>query len=283
VVTWDDHEVEDDYAGAAASGGQPGDADFTARRDAAYQAWWEHMPVRLPPPGADGTTIYRSIRWGALAQLVVLDGRQYRSGQPCGGGFVRSCPERDLPEGTMLGAAQEAWLAARLAEAAAADVNWTVLVNQVLMTDLTVPLGDGAVQANMDACDGYPQARRRLLQAARDSAAPNLVVLTGDLHCSVVGDLQLDGATVGTEFLGPSISSPFPTDLAGQLALAPLVLPQIKLAQGTSRGYLSCAVDPTSWRTDYRWVQTVARPDSVLEADGPSFVVDAGTPGARRV
>ena len=133
----------------------------------------------------------------------------------------------------MLGAEQEAWVAARFAAAAADGVGWTVLVNQVLMTELAVPLGGGAVQVNMDAWDGYPPARRRLLEGARAAGAPNLVVLTGDLHCSIVGDLRLDG-TVGSEFLGPAISSPFPEALA-PAGPAPLVLSQVKLAQGTSR------------------------------------------------
>ena len=135
---------------------------------------------------------------------------------------------------------------------------------------------------NMDAWDGYPQARRRLLDAARAAGAPNLVVLTGDMHCSIVGDLELDGTVVGSEFVGPAISSPFPKDRAPALALAPFVLPQVKLAQGTSQGYLSCTVDTSRWRTDYRWVRTVARPESDLTDDGPGYVVDAGRPGARR-
>ena len=283
LVTWDDHEVEDNYAGRPAPATPTADAAaFAARRDAAYQAWWEHMPVRLPPPAAGGSPTYRSLRWGRLAQFVVLDGRQHRSDQPCGDGFVRSCPERDSPDATMLGAEQEAWVADRFAEAAATGVGWTVLVNPVALTDLSVPLDGDAVQANMDAWDGYPQARRRLLDAARAAGAPNLVVLTGDMHCSIVGDLELDGTVVGSEFLGPAISSPFPKDRAPALALAPFVLPQVKLAQGTSQGYLSCTVDKARWRTDYRWVRTVARPESDLTGDGPSYVVEAGSPGARR-
>ena len=130
---WDDHEVEDNYAGIVPSDGTPDDdpAGFAARRDAAYRAWWEHMPVRLPPPAAGGSPTYRSLRWGRLAQFAVLDGRQHRSDQPCGDGFVRSCPERDSPDATMLGAEQEAWVAAGFAEAAATGVGWTVLVNPV--------------------------------------------------------------------------------------------------------------------------------------------------------
>ena len=284
IVTWDDHEVEDNYAGLVPRDGASDDdaAEFAARRDAAYQAWWEHMPVRLPPPTEGGAPIYRSVAWGRLAQFIVLDGRQYRSDQPCGDGFVRSCAGRDDPDATMLGAEQEAWLDGRFAAAAAEGVGWTVLVNQVLMTEFEVPAGGGDVQINADAWDGYPEARRRLLEGARAAGAPNLVVLTGDLHCSIVGDLRLDGATVGSEFLGPSISSPFLEALAAQLPFAPLVLSQVKLAQGTSRGYLSCTVDQSRWRTDYRWVRTVARPESDLADDGPSYVVEAGTPGARR-
>jgi alkaline phosphatase D len=288
VVTWDDHEVSGDYAGdlpgpLARAGDSPTGAGFLARRAAAYQAWWEHMPTRLPPPTGPELTIYRSLQWGRLAGLVVLDGRQYRSPQPCGAaGLVTLCAEREEPAGSMLGGEQEAWLAGRLRQAAAEATTWTVLVNQTLMTPLTAPTGPGgAVQGNMDAWDGYPAARRRLLAAAVDAVVANLVALSGDLHASVVGDLQLDGRTIGTEFLGPGISSAFPSERAGLFGLASLVLDQVKLTEGRHRGYLRCLISAGEWRTDYRWVQTVDQPDTDLAPNAPAYVVQAGRPGAR--
>jgi alkaline phosphatase D len=287
VVTWDDHEVSGDYAGdlpgpVARAGGVDDGSAFLDRRAAAYQAWWEHMPTRLPPPVGPDLTIYRSFRWGTLASLVVLDGRQYRSPQPCGAGLITLCPERDDPASTMLGAGQEAWLAQQFRAAGHGGTTWTVLVNQTLMTQLTAPTGaGGAPQGNMDAWDGYPAARRRLLTSALDAGVANLVSVTGDLHASVVGDLQVDGRTVGSEFLGPGISSAFPADRAGLFGLASLVLSQVKLTDGRHRGYLCCHVTPAEWRTDYRWVQTVDRPETDLSGNGPAYVVRAGTPGAR--
>jgi alkaline phosphatase D len=300
VVAWDDHEVANGYAGLFGPAGPPGagsepgsdagsddaaQADaFFARRTAAYRAWWEHMPVRGPAPSGPDLTVHRSLRWGRLAQLVVLDGRQYRSERPCGDGLVDVCDELGRADATMLGADQEAWLSERLVESRAAGVVWTVVVNQTLLTELPVPGGaGGTAQVYADGWDGYPAARARLLGEARRVGVANLVVVSGDLHASLVGDLRLDGGTIGTEFLGPGVSSAFAAGRAGVFALAPLLLPQVVMADGRYRGYLRCELDPGRWRTDYRWVSTVDRRDADLVADAPAFEVRAGTPGAREL
>jgi alkaline phosphatase D len=281
VVTWDDHEVVDNYASSVDSAGRGGEA-FANRRAAAYRAWWEHMPVRMPPPEGPNLTVHRRLRWGKLASLLVLDGRQYRSPQPCGGGLADLCPARDKDQATMLGAQQEAWLAERsFTESAAAGVTWTVLVNQVVLADFVVPIGAGGrEQANMDAWDGYPAARRRLLEAAKRAPVANLVVLTGDLHASMVNDLVLDGVVAGTEFVGPSISSTFPAARVSAFSLAPLLLPQVKLADARYRGYLLCRLEPGRCVTDYRWIRSVAQPTSELVSGAPRFAITAGRPGA---
>ncbi|MEA3217376.1 MAG: alkaline phosphatase, partial [Acidimicrobiia bacterium] len=128
VVTWDDHEVVDNYAAAVDSAGRGGD-DFQSRRAAAYRAWWEHMPVRLPAPRGPDLAVHREVRWGKLATLLILDGRQHRTPQPCGGGLADLCQGRDAEDATMLGADQEAWVAERFAASTAAGVVWTTLVN----------------------------------------------------------------------------------------------------------------------------------------------------------
>ncbi len=116
IITWDDHEVENNYAGLTPQ--DPADAaGFAERRRAAYQAWWEHQPVALPPP-VDGLTIYRTARWGDLLELVVLDGRQYRTDQACGDPGLSldpPCDETFDATRTMLGDEQEAWLFEQIA------------------------------------------------------------------------------------------------------------------------------------------------------------------------
>ncbi len=84
MTIWDDHEVENNYAAATSEDADP-PQEFVARRLAAYQAWWEHMPVRIPRPAGTADTItYRTVRWGTLADVILLDGRQFRSDQTCG-------------------------------------------------------------------------------------------------------------------------------------------------------------------------------------------------------
>jgi alkaline phosphatase D len=100
VVTWDDHEVQNDYANTQSQY----EGDISALRAAAYQAWYEHQPVR--PPDADGPQVYRRLHWGRLAPLDVIDGRQFRSVPPCGWGEAQACPDAYDPSVTMLGQRQ---------------------------------------------------------------------------------------------------------------------------------------------------------------------------------
>ncbi|MCX6533943.1 MAG: alkaline phosphatase D family protein [Actinobacteria bacterium] len=94
VVTWDDHEVENNYANLTPE--DPADtAGHTARRAAAYQAWWEHMPVRFDPPVDENLTIYRQFSWGSLVNMLVLDTRQYRDDQACNDAVLQTTPACD--------------------------------------------------------------------------------------------------------------------------------------------------------------------------------------------
>src|SRR5687768_10534053 len=132
VVTWDDHEVDNNYAGSVSENVMESDEQVHARRAAAYQAWWEHQPVRVPRARSwADLDITRTFDWGALARFWVLDGRQYRSDQPCqDGNKVVPCGEWANPARTMLGARQEKWLSDGLAGSRA---RWSVLANQVML------------------------------------------------------------------------------------------------------------------------------------------------------
>jgi alkaline phosphatase D len=133
IVTWDDHEVQNDYAGLAPEGGEPNPA-FTARRAAAYQAFFEHIPLSpaaLPRSGQ--VRLFRRMGWGDLAEFSVLDARQYRTDQPCGDGEFPRCPESLDPAVTMLGSEQEAWLLDGLARSRS---RWNVIAQQVMMGQL---------------------------------------------------------------------------------------------------------------------------------------------------
>ena len=130
MVTWDDHEVQNDYANTQSQY----EGDISALRAAAYRAWYEHQPVRQPArPGPGGPQIYRRLAWGDLAQLDVIDGRQYRTIPACGWGEADACEEAYAPSATMLGRTQERWLYDGYA---AAEPRWNVLGSNVMMARL---------------------------------------------------------------------------------------------------------------------------------------------------
>jgi alkaline phosphatase D len=284
LVTWDDHEVENDYAGMYDQNGSL-PADFLARRAQAYQAWWEHMPVtRAVQPVGPDMRIYRRFLYGRLASIHLLDTRQYRSSKACGGAAVGSCPDRTDPSRTMMGAAQESWLAQALAGSAS---RWNVLGNQTMMANINFLLPFPPQELyNLDQWDGFAANRDRILQLCADAHVPNPVVITGDIHSSWVWDLRARAGDptsplVATEFVGCSITSGFPPELAGPAtALGPLN-PGFKWFDA-EHGYVRCTVDRATWRSDYRSVANVLDPNSAVSTRA-SFVVEDGQPGAIRV
>jgi alkaline phosphatase D len=282
VVTWDDHEVDNNYAGLVPE--NPSEAaSFAARRAAAYQAWWEHQPVRLPPPVGPDLRIHRAVDWGRLARFHVLDGRQHRSEQPCGtaGDLGPTCPERTAADRTMLGAEQEAWVGESLRRSHA---HWDVIANQVVMTSM--PLA-GSIY-NLDQWDGYAADRTRLYDQIRAAAVENAVVVTGDIHAAGVGDLvdELPDGTpttdaVGTELVGTAISSSFPPELGPVAQQLIEALAHIHWADTTHRGYTRCDVDGDQLVAQYRQVSSVLSPEATI-ATGATFTIESGSPGAHQ-
>lgn len=274
-VIWDDHEVENNYAGLTPQ--DPADAaTFPARRFAAYQAWWEHQPVRLDPPVAvdQEYRIYRSVQWGDLIELALLDGRQYRTDQACGDvtlSLAPACPETTDPARTMLGDVQEAWLYDTLD---ASKAVWNVIGNQVVFADSTF---NGAV-LNYDQWDGYPVQRARILQHLADAAVPNVVVVTGDIHLAAVGQLRAGdrgtGTPVGVEFITTSISS---AGLIGaELTDVLKTFPDLVDAELSHRGYSLHTVTSARWVAEYRMVADVSRADSEVTTFA-TYAVEAGS------
>jgi alkaline phosphatase D len=282
VVTWDDHEVQNDYADELSQY----EGDIGALRAAAYQAWYEHQPVRRSAlPGPDGgVRIHRRLHWGDLAQLDVLDGRQYRDVPPCGWGEAQACEEAYDPSVSMLGRPQERWLTAGLA---ASTARWNVLANNVMMGRLD---HDGAAGDLLwhDAWDGFPAARKRVTDAFVRHGVRNPVVLTGDWHSTFVNDVQRDpdrpgSPVVATEFVGTSVSTNGDGEVYGPY-YGPMIQynPHIRFFDGDRRGYVRCRVRRGAWRTDLRMVSTVSRRDAPV-ATLASFLVEDGRPGAVRV
>ncbi|MFI7706266.1 alkaline phosphatase D family protein [Nonomuraea sp. NPDC049480] len=230
VTTWDDHEVADNYRGRG-----DGSAAFLRRRAAAYQAYYEHQPLRVRP--RDGNLqMYRRRTYGLVADFMVLDARQHRDA------------------GTMLGAAQEEWLMSRLLTS---PVRWRVLVQPLFFARRFVP--GPAPNLRPDSWDGHQAERARILAAN----APGLVVFSGDVHNFWAGELKADfldpaSATVGVEFVGSSISSrPPQTDGPAVLAANPHLT-----FFDDRRGYMSCVASPEELRVAFRAVDFVDRKGS---------------------
>jgi alkaline phosphatase D len=282
VVTWDDHEVDNNYAALTPEDGAPvGPETFGDRRAAAYQAWYEHHPARIDPPAADGSLeIHRSFRWGSLADLIALDTRQYRTDQGCGdevANLAPACDDIDTEGRTMLGPEQRDWLLDQLTDS---PTTWRILANQVVLGSVMV----GEAVINYDQWDGYPAERREILQHLVDEEIDNVVIVTGDIHFSACGNLRVDqqdptSPIVASEFVGTSMGSQFDPALEPALDGLADLFEDILYINGRQRGYVVCTVTPGQWRTDYRVVETTAEPTSPVATDA-SFVITAGSPGA---
>jgi alkaline phosphatase D len=199
-MLWDDHEVQDNYAGGERDGGLPPQLRYSAaRKRAAYKAFFESMPYSPPV----GNRIYRTLRFGRTVDLVVMDQRQYRANQPCNDAIAPACPE--LFNGrAFLGRAQMDFVKNALHSSQAA---WKVMANEVMMMPVVLPGGNFA---QFDSWQGYPVEREQLLQFIKASAIKDVVFVTGDIHTFIAGDVRTNlgaGESVAVEFVGGSITS----------------------------------------------------------------------------
>ena len=282
LVVWDDHEVDNNYADDVPErvAETPG---FLDRRAAAYRAYYENMPLRSTsvPRGPD-LQLYRRIRWGSLATFHMLDTRQYRSDQACGDGF-KSCPDADDPARSLLGSAQERWLAEGFA---ASRARWDLLGQQVFFSrrdnDPTA-----ATTVSMDAWDGYDATRRRVVESWEAARVRNPVVLTGDVHAHWASDVLADWAdgdsrVLGSELVTTSITSggdgyDEPTGTHPWAAWNPNLRFWTNL-----RGYVRATITPEALRADFRCVRSVTTPDAEVFTRR-SYELRDGERGLRQV
>jgi alkaline phosphatase D len=284
VSSFDDHEIDDNWAGIFDKDGNP-PAVFARRRAAALQAWYEHMPVRRAQrPGPDGVRMHRRFDYGGLVRMHVLDTRSYRSDELCRPNRPRSEPEDckpvDRPERTMMGAAQEAWLDRGLAN----DAHWNFVAQQVMLMPFD-PRKDGSVTpvVGADNWGGYPLARQRLLDSIDRRTLTNVVIGGGDMHQHVVGAVprrieHLDGPAIATEFHATSISSngtgglhyPGETQMLSNN-------PNVRLLNN-QRGYQLFTVTPNRWLADVKVLDQVDTPGGALSTLA-RFAVDPKRPG----
>jgi alkaline phosphatase D len=275
IVTLDDHEIDNNWADDIPQDPQNQSPEaFRARRIAALQAYWEHMPLRRSslPSGPD-MQIYRRLWWGDLLQVDVLDTRQYRSDQPA------DLAGANDPSRTMLGAEQERWLDDGLARS---RTRWNLIAQQTMVAQNDRTAGP-AETFDFDNWDGYRVPRQRLLASL--GRVRNPVVVTGDRHATWISDLRHDfydpaSPAVAAELTGTSISSGGDSDPAAFHAVYDPIMadsPHWKFIDNR-RGYLRCDLDPSRCLTDLRVVSTVLSQEATVSTFA-SFVTEDGRRG----
>lgn len=247
ITIWDDHETANNsWVDGAGNHDPETEGRWLARRDAALTAYFEWMPMRDPEAGQAAERLNRVYDFGQVGTVLVIESRltgrdeqlsysdmPVRDGEPDVARF-----EREVlgdPSRSMLGAPQEAWLAAQMRASRERGIAWQILANQTVMAQMRSPdymrhfpedvvtatLQAGGYAAawlersrlglpiGLDSWDGYPAARTRLYDAAR-AADANLVVLSGDSHMFWANELHhpADGERVGIEFGTTGITSP---------------------------------------------------------------------------
>ena len=289
LVTWDDHEVENDY-GNKWSQTFLDPEKFLLQRAAAYQAFYENMPVRpsLSTPSGPVMRVYDRFTFGNLVEISMIDGRQYRSKQACysppkhGGGHAESdatCPELSDPARSMIGQRQEAWLFDGLAKSQA---RWNVIGQDVLMAHFARTDADKITGSWTDDWNGYPASRARLFQHIHESRVSNPVVLGGDIHAFWANDLKLDfkdpkSSTIATEFVGTSISSNANLsyeEISGRLK----EYPHVQFFDSRKRGYAYADVEQGKMSVQLRAISDAADPNASAYTLR-SFTVETGHPG----
>jgi phosphodiesterase/alkaline phosphatase D-like protein len=286
VSVWDDHEVEDNYAGdqqdsaepdpALENSGEPRRVPFGERRKNGYKAFFEAMP-RMTKKG-DPTAIYGSLRLGGMAELFLTDQRQYRDQQPCGDALLTPCPEGDDPGRTMLGAAQKEWFKGAVANSSA---TWKLWGSEVMVMALDSSPGQSV---NPDQWDGYAAERAEILEHFSASGVQNLAVLTGDIHTFFAGNVTTTGreggTPIGVEFVGGSTTSLGIPEALGipSSTLAALAAndPHIDYYDFDRRGYTVVTASQSELKAEFKTVDALTR--GAKPATSASFRVAAGNP-----
>ncbi len=279
LVVFDDHEVDNNWADDVPEN-RDETTGFMARRAAAFQAYWENMPLRRRSfPRAGHMQLYRRLHWGSLATFHMLDTRQFRSDQGCGDGYQADCPEAVDPARSITGDAQERWL---LDGFRSSRARWDLLGQQVFFAQRDSTQGP-VKTVSMDSWDGYAASRDRLTRGWVDAGVRNPVVLTGDVHAHWASELKLDyedptTRTVGTELVCSSVTS------GGNGADTAIDEhpwlewnPHLRF-QNNLRGYVNARITPSEMTVDFRCLSQVRSPGAEAFSRA-TFVVEDRRPG----
>lgn len=286
VVTWDDHEVSNDYANDRGENARG--AEFLVRRAAGYKAFWEHMPLPMSMrPSGPSLNLYRSFDYGRLARFDVLDDRQYRDYQVCprpgwtGGArwlTEQECPDLTNPNRSILGHRQESWLHNQLDTSQA---RWNIVAQQTMMAEWN-GAPRGPQRYNTDGWNGYPAARNRLLQHIQAQNVSNPLIVGGDVHMTMVSDLKSENGNdrspiVATEIVGTSITSQGPRNLRS-LERTRQNNPHVRFVDAGHRGYVRITLEQDKALAELRAVDDVRWRNSGLKT-AARFVIENGRAG----
>ena len=275
VSIMDDHEVANNWAGGdtGASPNYGGAYINNTQRAAAFKAWWENVPTRIPAPSGAAIASYQRFQWGTLARFHMLDTRQFRSEQSPPG----SCSSMRSTTRSIMGTTQEQWL---LSGFDTQPCTWDILGQQVFFASRDSD-GNAATCTDLsnDAWDGYDASRKRITQGWVDRGIRNPIVLTGDVHRPFVANVLLDyyagGAPVGTELVTSSVSS-YGSDTAPDLSGSPHVR-----YLGNKRGYVRCQITPDATVAEFMGVSSVSTRDfnAVSVTPTRTYTIVEGQPG----
>lgn len=292
IVTWDDHEVANDYAGGNSA--DKDEKDFIARRIAAYRAYFENMPIRLSTlPVREGRRqLYRHLSFGRLLGLSMLDERQYRDPQACrfdnlpGGKNVglAECPALETNR-TILGRAQEAWFDTILTRSTA---RWSIIAQGVMFAHLETrrdPRLKGKVEDPhmwSDTWSGYLPARRRMIDLLARHRRKNPILMSGDIHSHFVNRIWRDWKTPGTDLVAPEFVTASVSSFVRDLT--PIVSDErnkdvVAFYDNASHGYISCEVTPDAFEATMVRITDKDRAARTAKADrSVRYRVKAGNP-----
>lgn len=305
IPIWDDHETANDsYKDGAGNHDSTKEGNWQDRKYSAEQAYFEWMPIR---PQSTANKIYRAISYGNLVDLILVDtrleGREKQLGvkDTANKGAIDTAVWKS-PNRTILGAEQRSWLLNQLQQSTA---KWKIIANQVMMMQVEAQALGFAT--NLDAWDGYPAEREKLYNHIKNNGVNNVVVLTGDIHCSWASDLTFNpydttkyspltgNGSVAVEFVTPSISSANIDELLKVQGQTPFIQqaqgiikilnPHIKDIELSSHGYFILDVVPGKAQADYYFVDSITVPvkteafwKGFYSADKSPRVVSASAP-----
>jgi alkaline phosphatase D len=300
INIWDDHETANDAVSEGAENHEPEEeGEWSTRRAAGTQAWFEWLPVRV----IDGERIWRNFQFGDLVNLIMLDTRLWGRVEQVTGATAQV--DRRLEGRALLGQDQEMWLAEQLTES---GTQWSLLGQQIMMGQLKLlgrPLEEGGgTVVNMDQWDGYTDARDRVYALMERDDVDNVVVLTGDIHTSWAIDITPDpnnpdaydpmtgAGALAVEFVTPAVTSP------GLAAVTPALVnllesnnPHIHFAEVTLRGYVILDVTAEKTQADWYLLPTIEEPEfqpadfvvGYATLDGENRLMEMDTPTAARM